>query len=87
VLKMRKVVRVRGKRKAKNVTLGKKKFSYPAKRRNALVRVKLSRKNAAAASRKRRTKVTAVASVRFGDGTRAKPSRKFWLYRPSGRKR
>ncbi len=87
VLKMRKVVRVRGKRKARNVTLGKKKFSYPAKKRNALVRVKLSRKSAAAASRKRRTKVTAVASVRFGDGTRDKPSRKFLLYRPSGKKK
>jgi hypothetical protein len=84
---MRQVVRVRGKRRVRTVTLGKKRFNYPAKRRNAVIRVKLSSKRARAASVKRRQRVTAVASVRFGDGTRARPSRKFWLYRPSGKRR
>ena len=42
--------------------------------------------NARKASVKRRVRVTGVASVRFGDGTRAKPSAKFYLYRPSGRR-
>lgn len=85
-IKMRQIVRVKGKRKAKNVVIGKRKFRYPAKRRNALVQIKLSSKNARAASVKRRVKVTGVASVLFGDGTRAKPSAKFYLYRPSGRR-
>jgi hypothetical protein len=87
VLKQRRIVRVRGKRKAKWVNAGKRRFNYPARRRNAVLRVKLTRKGARAASAKRRSRIRAVASVRFGDGTRAKPSRKFWLYRPSGRRR
>jgi hypothetical protein len=86
VLKMRTVVRVRGKRKARNVSLGKAKFNYPAKRRNAVLKIKLSSKNARAAAARRRVRVTAVASVVFGDGTRGKPSAKFNLYRPSGRR-
>ena len=86
VLKMRQVKRVRGKRKARNVTLGKARFNYPAKRRNAVLRVKLSSKRARAASVRRRVRVTAVASVLFGDGTRGRPSAKFFLYRPSGRR-
>ena len=86
-LKIRQVVRVRGKRKAKNVLIGKRKFNYPAKRRNAVLRVKLSSKNARKASVRRRVRVTGTASVLFGDGTRAKPSAKFFLYRPSGRRR
>jgi hypothetical protein len=48
-----------------------------------VLRVKLTRKGARAASVKRRTRILAVASVRFGDGTRGKPNRKFWLYRPA----
>ena len=88
VLKIRKIVRVRGKRRAKLIGIGKRKFNYPAKRRNAVLRVKLTRKGARrVGTKKRRQRITAVASVRFGDGTRAKPSRKFWLYRPSGRRR
>ena len=83
---MRQIVRVKGKRKAKNVVVGKRKFRYPAKRRNALVKIKLTSKNARAASVKRRVRVTGVASVLFGDGTKAKPSARFWLYRPSGRR-
>jgi len=85
-IKMRQVVRVKGKRKAKNVVLGKRKFRYPAKRRNALVKIKLSSRNARAASTKRRVRVTGVASVLFGDGTKAKPSARFYVYRPSGRR-
>jgi hypothetical protein len=87
VLKVREVVRVRGRRRARNVSIGKRKFRYPARRRNALVRVKLSSRNARKASVKRRVRVTGVASVAFGDGTRGKPSARFWLYRPSGRRR
>jgi hypothetical protein len=86
-LKIRQVVRVRGKRKAKNVLIGKRRFNYPAKRRNAVLKVKLSSKNARKASVRRRVRVTGIASVRFGDGTKAKPSRKFFLYRPSGQRR
>jgi hypothetical protein len=51
-----------------------------------VLKVKLSRKNARAASVRRRIRVTGVASVAFGDGTRGKPSAKFFLYRPSGRR-
>jgi hypothetical protein len=87
VLKLRKIVRVKGKRKAKNVVIGKKKFRYPAKRRNAVLKITLSTKNARAASAKRRVRITGVASVKFGDGTRGKPSAKFYLYRPSGKKK
>jgi hypothetical protein len=87
VLKMRRIVRVRGKRRAKLFTVGKVKFNYPAKRRNAVLRVKLSGSGVKSARAKRRSRVVAVASVRFGDGTRAKPSRRFWLYRPSGSRR
>ncbi|MEA2478924.1 MAG: hypothetical protein QOJ07_846, partial [Thermoleophilaceae bacterium] len=74
-----------GKKRVRTLTLGTRKFSYPAKHRNALVRVKLPSKTARAASVKRRVRVTGVASVRFGDGTSARPSAKFWLYRPARR--
>ena len=58
------------------------------KRRNAVLRVKLTRKGARAVEQRSGASASpAVASVRFGDGTRAKPSRKFWLYRPSGGRR
>ena len=50
-----------------------------------IVRVKLSKKLARAASVKRRQKVTAAATVRFGDGTRGTTAKAFWLYRPSHR--
>jgi hypothetical protein len=75
-----------GKKRVRTITLGKAKFNYPAKRRNAVLKVKLSRKNARAASARRRARVTAVASVAFGDGTRGKPSTRFNLYRPGGRR-
>ena len=83
VLKMRQIVRFKGKRKARLVTIGRRRFSYPAKRRNALVKVRLSTRNVRKASARRRVRVTGVASVRFGDGTTGKPSARFYLYRPS----
>ena len=82
-LKMRQIVRVKGKRKARNVTVGKRRFSFAAKRRNAVLKVKLSSRNARKASVKRRVRITGVASVKFGDGTSAKPSARFYLYRPA----
>jgi hypothetical protein len=84
VLTLRQKVRKKnGKFKTVTIRLGSRKFSYPAKRRNAVLKVKLSRKTARAASTKRRQKVTAVGSVRFGDGTSGRSSAKFWLYRPA----
>ena len=80
---MRQIVRFKGKRKARLVTIGRRRFSYPAKRRNALVKVRLSTRNVRKASARRRVRVTGVASVRFGDGTTGKPSARFYLYRPS----
>ena len=83
---MRQVRRVNGRRRARNIVLGRARFNYPARRRNAVLRVRLTRRTASAASRSRRTRVTGVAAVRFGDGTKGKPSAKFFLYRPSGRR-
>jgi hypothetical protein len=86
-LKLRRVVRVKGKRRVRTLRMGKRRFRYPAKRRNAVVRVKVSRRAARAVKRKRRHRVIATASVRFGDGTSGRPSRRFWIYRPSAKRR
>jgi hypothetical protein len=72
-----------GKKRVRTITLGKAKFNYPAKKRNALLKVKLTSKTARAASTKRRQKVSAVASVRFGDRSSGRSNAKFWLYRPA----
>ncbi|MEA2444218.1 MAG: hypothetical protein QOJ12_1510, partial [Thermoleophilales bacterium] len=88
VLTVRKTVLVKTKkgtkRRVKVITLGKKRFNYPTRRRNAVIAVKLTRKGAAvAAAAKRRQRVNAVAPVTFTDGRRGTARRAFWLYRPS----
>lgn len=83
VLKQRRIVTVGGERRTMWVNVGKRTFDYPARRRNAVLRVRLTRAAARAVSAKRRLRVLAVASVRFGDGTRAKPRSRFWLYPPA----
>ena len=75
----------KGRRKSKTITLGTASFNFKAKARNAVVKVKLSKKLARAASVKRRQKVSATGSVRFGDGTSGRTTKSFWLYRPSKR--
>ncbi len=62
-------------------TLGKGRFKLPAGRRNAAVKVKLSKGGLRRANARRRSRVTAAAGVRFGDGTTARPARRIWLYR------
>ena len=86
-LQVRKRVRGRhGKRRTKLVTIGSKRFKYRSKRRNAVLRVKLSRRGRALAARaKRRTRIHAKAPMRFTDGRRGTARRAFWLYRPSRR--
>jgi hypothetical protein len=81
---VRKVVKgKRGKRRAKLVTIGSRKFKYRSKRRNAVIKVKLNRRGRAmAAGAKRRTRIHAKAPMRFTDGRRGTARRAFWLYRP-----
>jgi hypothetical protein len=71
------VLRVRGR------TIGKREFDLSARRRNARVSVRLTRAGLRMVRATRRTRVTAVASVRLGDGRRVKPSERFWLHRSS----
>jgi hypothetical protein len=84
-LTFRQKTRTKNGRKSKTVTLGTASFSYKARTRNSVVKVKLSKKLARAASVGRRQKVSATASVRFGDGTSGRTTKAFWLYRPSKR--
>ncbi len=75
------------KRRTKLVTIGKRKFKYPTKRRHAVLVVKLTRKAVRMASARRRQRVHAVAPMRFTDGRRGTARRSFLLYRPSSAKR
>jgi hypothetical protein len=74
-------------RRTKLLTIGTRKFSYPTKRRNAVLKVKLTKRGVRIASHGRRDRVHAVAKVRFTDGRRGTARRAFWLYRPSHRAR
>ena len=89
-LRLRVRVRVAGKKgkkhRTKLITIGKKKFSYKTKHRNAVLRVKLNKRGVRIATRGRRDRIHAVAKVRFTDGRRATARRAFWLYRPSRRR-
>lgn len=67
------VLRVRG------ASIGTRRFDLSARRRNARVAVRVTRAGLRTIRSAGRVRVTAVASVGFGDGRRAKPSVRFWL--------
>lgn len=67
------VLRVRG------ASIGKRAFDLAARRRNARVAVRVTRAGLRTIRSAGRVRVTAVASVGFGDGRRAKPTARFWL--------
>ena len=67
------VLRVRG------ASIGTRRFDLAARRRNARVAVRVTRAGLRTIRSAGRVRVTAVASVGFGDGRRAKPSVRFWL--------
>jgi hypothetical protein len=75
------------KRKRKLVRIGTKKFKFATKHRNAVLKVKVSKKGRRIVGRQtRRIKVQATAPVKFRDGLKGTAKRSFWLYRPSHRK-
>jgi hypothetical protein len=80
----RKVRTAKGKKKrTKLVTIGTKRFNYPSKRRNAVLKVKLNRAGKRIVkSGARRFRVNASAPIKFTDGRRGTALRSFWLYRP-----
>jgi hypothetical protein len=67
------VLRLRG------ASIGKRRFDLTAERRNARVAIRVTRAGLRTIRSAGRVRVTAVASVGFGDGRRAKPSARFWL--------
>ncbi len=76
------------KKKAKLVRIGTKKFRYATKHRNAVLKVKLTKKGARIVTgQKRRMRAYATAPVKFRDGLKGTAKRSFWLYRPSHKKR
>jgi hypothetical protein len=75
------------KQRTKLVAIGKKKFKYASKRRNAVIRVKLNKRGRKLVSKGRRDRVRARAPIRFTDGRRGVAKRSFWLYRPAQAKR
>jgi hypothetical protein len=86
---VRKARRARGaKRRARLVTVGKRRFRIPQrKRRNYLVRVRVRPKHVAYFHRTRRRRVLASGRARFYDNSVVRAKRRFFLYRPSGVKR
>jgi len=75
-------------KKRKLVRIGTKKFKYATKHRNAILKVKVSKKGRRIVGRqKRRIRVHATAPVKFRDGLKGTARRSFWLYRPSHKKR
>jgi hypothetical protein len=75
-----------GKRRTKMLRIGSRKFNYPKAKKNAVIRVKLTKRGRRIASRGRRDRVYATAPMRFTDGRKATAKRSFWLYRPSRRR-
>jgi hypothetical protein len=71
-------------KKRKLLRIGSKRFSYATKHRNALIKVKVSKRGRRIVARqKRRIKAHATAPVKFRDGLKGTAKRAFWLYRPS----
>ena len=76
------------KKKAKLVRIGTKKFRYATRHRNAVLKVKLTKKGRRIVTgQKRRMRAYATAPVKFRDGLKGTAKRSFWLYRPSQKKR
>jgi hypothetical protein len=74
--------------KRKLVRIGVKKFKYATKHRNAVLKLKISKRGRRIVTqRKRRIRVQATAPVKFRDGLQGVAKRSFWLYRPSHHKR
>jgi hypothetical protein len=75
-------------RRSKLITIGKARFNYRSKRRNAVLKVKLNKRGLRIARRaSRRTRIHAAAPLRFRDGRKGTTRRAFWLYRPSAARR
>src|SRR3954453_2620338 len=75
-------------RRTKLVRIGTKKFKYASKHRNAVLKVKVSKKGRRIVKAlKRRIRVHATAPVKFRDGLKGTARRSFWLYRPSHKKK
>jgi hypothetical protein len=76
------------KKKTKLLRIGAKKFKYASKHRNAVLKVKVTKKGQRIVRvLKRRIRVKATAPVKFRDGLKATAKRSFWLYRPSHKKK
>jgi Zinc carboxypeptidase len=70
--------------RTKLLRIGKKKFSFATKRRNAILRVKITKRGRRIVKRqKRRIRVHASAPIKFTDGLKGTAKRSLWLYRPS----
>ena len=84
---LRLAVRAKVGKKRKLVRIGTKKFKFATKHRNAVLKVKVTKKGRRIVGRqKRRIKVRATAPVKFRDGLKGTAKRSFWLYRPTHKK-
>jgi hypothetical protein len=75
------------KQRTKLVAIGKHKFKYATKRRNAVIVVKLNKRGRKLVSKGRRDRVHARAPIKFTDGRKGVAKRSFWLYRLSHAKK
>jgi zinc carboxypeptidase len=67
----------------KLLKIAERKFFYRSKQRNRVLQMTISKTGRRIVLRKRRTRVYAVAPVKFRDGLTGVARRSFWLYRPS----
>ena len=85
-LYVKRATRVRGKRRVRAVKIGAVKFAIRTKTRNTVMRVQLTKKGQRLIRKRRRTRVTAKAPIKFRDGLTGTARKAFWLYRPSRRR-
>jgi hypothetical protein len=70
-------------RHKKLLKIAQRKFFYRSKQRNRVLQMTISKTGRRIVLRQRRTRVYAVAPVKFRDGLKGVARRSFWLYRPS----
>jgi hypothetical protein len=80
---MRLYLKVGKGKKRKLLKIAQRKFFYRSKQRNRVLQMTITNTGRRIARRNRRTRVYAVAPVKFRDGLKGVARRSFWLYRPS----
>jgi hypothetical protein len=80
--KLRLAVKVKRGKKTKRLTIGSRKFFYPTKFRNAVLKVTISKKGRKLLRSKRKTWVYASAPVKFRDGLKGVARKRFPVYKP-----